>query len=177
MFTIISHLNSWYFFLRISSKTITASLTKILNISLKTGIFPDTFHEATVTPSFKKDDFQESNYRPNSILPILLKYWKISEWSSPKILCETQFPIWTDSLVSETTISALTPVIDGWFSAINNTEIVHTVLPDLFKAFDLVNHGILLYKLNDISVKAAWWGLNHIFINANSRFICLGKTI
>ena len=60
-----------------------------------------------------------------------------------------------DSMVSETTISALTPVIDCWFSAINNTEIVHTVLPDIFKAFHLVNHGILLYKLNDISLKAA----------------------
>ena len=43
--------------------------------------------------------------------------------------------------------SALTAIIDDWISAINNNELVGTILIDLSKAFDLVDQNILLYKL------------------------------
>ena len=38
-------------------------------------------------------------------------------------------------------------MIDNWFTAMNSNEIVGTVLLDLSKAFDLVNHQILKQKL------------------------------
>ena len=44
---------------------------------LETGIFPDQWKEANVTPVHKKNDKQIiSNYRPISLLPILAKVFK-----------------------------------------------------------------------------------------------------
>ena len=45
---------------------------------LETGIFPDQWKEANVTPVHKKNDKQIiSNYRPISLLPILAKVFKM----------------------------------------------------------------------------------------------------
>jgi hypothetical protein len=48
-----------------------APITKIINMSIDSGIFPNRLKEAQVTPIFKKNDpFLKSKYRPVSILPI-----------------------------------------------------------------------------------------------------------
>ena len=55
--------------------------------------------------------------------------------------------------------TALTAIIDDWMSAIDKNEIVGTVLLDLFKVFDLVNHRLLLEKLRNyqFSDRALHW--------------------
>ena len=46
-------------------------ITKIINMSIDSGIFPNRLKEAQVTPLLKKNDpLLKSNYRPVSILPI-----------------------------------------------------------------------------------------------------------
>ena len=50
-------------FLRLSAEMIAAPLTKIFNLSISTGIFPESFKKAKVTPCFKKIDISDrSNY-------------------------------------------------------------------------------------------------------------------
>ena len=60
--------------LKIGAQVIAPSLTAIFNASLKTGIFPDDWKTAVVTPVFEKGDRSEaSNYRPISLLPCVSK--------------------------------------------------------------------------------------------------------
>ena len=139
-------------FLRLSADIIAVPLTKILNLSITTGIFPDTFKKAKVTPCFKKGDKSDkTNYRPISILPILSKILErhVSDHlklylNSHKLLYDRQSGFRNNHSCE----TALTAIIDDWITAIDNNEIVGTVFIDLSKAFDLVDHEILLAKLN-----------------------------
>ena len=62
--------------------------------------------------------------------------------------------------------TALTKIVDNWLNALNNKETVGTVFLDLSKAFDLVNHKLLLQKLAMYgfmdSAKKQFYGLIHI---------------
>ena len=137
--------------LRLSSHIIAAPLTQIINLSIKTKIFPDSLKHAKVTPCFKKGDKSDkTNYRPISILPIISKLIErhISDQVKNylirhKLLYERQSGFRNNHSCE----SALTAIIDDWISAIDKNEIVGTVLLDLSKAFDLVDHKILLSKL------------------------------
>ena len=52
-------------------------LTTIINQSLLTGIFPDSLKIAKISPIYKKEDRHiMDNYRPISLLLILLKVFK-----------------------------------------------------------------------------------------------------
>ena len=138
-------------FLRISSSVIAAPLTKILNLSISTGIFPDSFKKAKVTPCFKKGDKSDkSNYRPISVLSLLSKIIEkhVAEYlksylESHDLLYERQ----SGFRSKHSCETALTAIVDDWISAIDNNEIIGTVLLDLSKAFDLVSHRLLLEKL------------------------------
>ena len=67
-------------------------------------------------------------------------------------------------------------MIDNWFTAMNNNEIVGTVLLDLSKAFDLVNHQILKQKLAayKFSQSSQNW-FNSYLINRSQQVQVSGK--
>jgi hypothetical protein len=51
---------------------ITSSLPQIFNQSLLTGVFPDDFKVAIISPIFKSESKLEcNNYRPISVLSVL----------------------------------------------------------------------------------------------------------
>lgn len=58
--------------LKLSAPFIADSLTRICNLSIQTGVFPEQWKTARVTPLFKKKSRDDpNNYRPISILPVL----------------------------------------------------------------------------------------------------------
>ena len=59
------------------SKIFPQVLCKWINNSLKTSDFPDSLKLAEVTPIHKNEDpFDEDNYRPISILPLISKFFE-----------------------------------------------------------------------------------------------------
>ena len=134
------------------------------NKSLASGIFPKPWKEATISPIFKngsKDDV--NNYRPISILPTLSKI--IKKWiqkhlmlflNNHNLLYEKQIGF----REGHCTESALILMIDSWLKAIHDGKFVWCLMVDFRKAFDLVDHGILLQKLKSINVmKVVYHGL------------------
>ena len=113
--------------LKIGSAAIAPPLMKIINLSITTGLFPNIFKKAKVTPCFKKGDKSEmSNYRPISVLPLLSKIEKHeaenlkSYLSEHNLLYERQFGFRSYHSCE----TALNAMVDEWLSAIARNEIV-----------------------------------------------------
>ena len=131
-------------------EVIITPLVYICNISLTTGIFPDELKRASVVPIFKsEDDMVFSNYRPVSILPIFLKllerlvYNRLVEFiNDNKLLYDFQFGFQRGN----STQLAVMMLVDIITEALDNKECVISIFLDFSKAFDTVDHDIILLK-------------------------------
>ena len=138
-------------------KQIVRPLTYIFNRSLITGIFPNDMKTAKVIPVFKSGDrLQFSNYRPISLLPqfskILEKIFNkrlMSFIENHHILTDGQYGFRSN----HSTSLALTEFVEKVSSAIDKQESTVGVFIDLKKAFDTVDHKILLSKLQCYGIR------------------------
>ena len=138
-------------FLKMSASIIAPVLTKIYNISIKTCIYPQKFKNAKVVPIHKKGAKNDkTNYRPISILPIIslilerhVSIYLKEHFEKNGLFYSRQSGFRTNHSCQ----TALVKLLDEWVAAIDNNEIVGTLFLDLSKAFDLVDHDILLKKL------------------------------
>ena len=126
-------------------------LTYIYNLSLSTGTVPKCWKRKRVTPIFKKGDADDvNNYRPISILPITMKvfekivHFQVSEFlERNKIISQFQ----SGFRNGHSTDTAVSFVSDFILEEVAKKKYVGAVLIDLKKAFDTVDHMILLKKL------------------------------
>ena len=137
--------------LKISAPVICDSLAHIFNISLCTGTFPSKLKCARVTPIFKSGDATEmDNYRPISVLPTLSKlfekfvYSQIYEYLLKYNLIHQNQSGFRSKYSCQT---ALTKLVDDLLREMDRGNYTGILFLDFKKAFDIVNHMILISKL------------------------------
>ena len=120
---------------------------------LKTGIFPDQWKRANVTPVHNKGDKQLiKNYRPISLLPIFAKVYErilfmnlYNHSVNNNLITEHQSGFRPgDSVTNQ--LLYLIHEIHKSFDSIENTEVRSGYL-DMSKVFDKIWHEGLIYKL------------------------------
>lgn len=131
--------------------------THVLNLSLTQGFFPDYLKVAKVVPLHKAGDASTlNNYRPVSILPLFSKILErlmhsrlLNFINKHSILYDYQFGF----RENHSTNMALTLLMDKVLSAMDKGEYAIGLFIDLQKAFDTVNHNILLNKLYKYGIR------------------------
>ena len=143
--------------LKMIGNSINHPLVYMINLSLQQGIFPKELKIANVLPLFKANDPSVfNNYRPVSLLCVLSKVYEkvmynrlIRFLEDFNILFENQFGF----RKLHSSYMALMVLTDKLIKSLEKGEFVIGVYLDFSKAFDTVDHAILLSKLSHYGVR------------------------
>ena len=143
--------------IKIASPAISDSLRHIFNQAITLSSFPDEWKMARVIPLYKNGQRNVAgNYRPISVLPAISKIMEkilynqlYSYLSKFGLLSDSQFGF----RKFHSTATALLDCTNDWYVNLDRKMFNLVVLIDLKKAFDTVDHHILLRKLELYGIK------------------------
>ena len=137
-------------FLKLSSCSLSPSLSFIFNKCISSGIFPNSLKMAEICPVFKKkDSLLKENYRSVNLLVVVSKVFE-------RVMAD-QIIAYFQSILSSS-LSAyrkgyncqhvVLQLTEFWRKSLDDDLFVGTVAMDLSKAFDTMPHALLIAKLN-----------------------------
>ena len=149
-------------------------LSIMINEALNTGIFPDELKIAKVLPIHKKGDIHLfSNYRPISILPSVSKVYERvvhnqlhKHFQDLKLYYNSQYGFRTKH---STELAAL-ELIDRTIKSLDQNECPINIYLDLSKAFDTLDHEILLSKLDYYGIRDKAHDLLRSYLTNRKQF-------
>ena len=132
-------------------------VTEILNISYFENCLPSSWKEADVVPVPKQTPIKDVNkhLRPISLTPILSKIaedYVVEEYVKPAVLKKIN-PRQFRTIPNSCTTHALISMTHNWYAATDgNGATARVVLCDFRKAFDLIDHNVLVRKLSSYDI-------------------------
>ena len=155
-------------------------ITIIINQMLSTGIFPDKLKLAKVTPVFKKEDETIfTNYRPISLLPSISKIFE-------KIIFKQLYDYLQDKKLfyssqygfrnGHSTEHAALELVDRLHLDMDKMKTPISIFLDLSKAFDTLDHGILLEKLIHYGINGTAHKLLASYMADRKQFVVINDT-
>ena len=159
--------------LKAGSPVLSVHLSTIFNMSITCGKVPKCWKIKRVTPLFKKGDTSDlNNYRPISILSISMKIFEkiihrqLYDFLSQHNIISRYQSGFRDSHSTET---AVIHVSDYILDQLSQGKFVGAILVDLKKAFDTVDHRILLKKLFCYGVRDISFDWFESYLNDRSQ--------
>ena len=150
--------------LKFLAPSLISPLTLIINQSLVTGIFPTKLKIAKVAPLHKKGhSYLMTNYRPVSLLSAISKLFEkvvynqlYTHFQTYKLFYFSQYGF----RKRHSTEFAALELIDKVLQNIDDKNATFAIYMDLLKAFDTLNHRILINKLSHYGIhgnELAWF--------------------
>ena len=163
--------------IKASIDLLASPLSQMCNISFSTGIVPDKLKISKVLPIilFKREDSTNfTNYRPISILPCFskilesAKHCRLMDYlTKHSILNNHQYGF----RKKHSTFMAILALANKIFDSFEKNELTIGIFIDLKKAFDTVNHSILLDKLNFYGIRGTPFNWMHSYLLSHSQYV------
>ena len=154
-------------------------LTYVINKSFETGKFPNLLKIAKIIPIFKSGDkTRVSNYRPISVLPVFAKVYEkimanhlLEFLNSNNTLYKLQFGFRKHFSTSHAIIS----LVEKINKAISSDKYMIGVFLDFRKAYDTVNHSILLKKLYKYGIRGHILNWFKSYLTERQQFVSVNN--
>ena len=165
--------------IELCGESISLPLCIIFNNIIKTGIFPNIWKSANVTPIHKKESKQTvKNYRPISLLPLFAKIFERILFSkmynyfiSNNLITKNQ----SGFRPNESVTNQLIYLVDEIHSSLDINLDVRSIFLDMSKAFDKVWHEGLVFKLKQNGISGKLLNLiENYLINRKQRVVLNG---
>lgn len=154
-------------------------LTIVFNELINAGIFPDILKISKITPIFKKGDKSDpNNYRPIAVLPFFSKIFEkiiynrlIDFFTNFNVLNKNQHGF----LKNKSTTTAIFEFVDKVLKGLDDKDNMLGLFIDLSKAFDCVDHDILLKNLSDYGVRGSGLNLMRSYLSNRTQFVAFNS--
>ena len=165
--------------MKLSKKEFSKPLSDIINLSFNQGVLPNLLKTNNATPIHKKADKLDcNNYRPISLSSNISK---IYEKCMPtrltnflrinKLFFSHQFGFRNGYFTSHA-VTSLTEMIR---KALDEDKFACGVFTDLQKAFDTVDHDILLSKLNHYGIRGASYQWFKSYLTGRQQYTTIAQ--
>ena len=165
------------FVLKDNKNILSSPISQLINQSFDEGMFPDLCKIAEVIPVHKKgDSTTASNYRPISLLSVFSKifekcmYTRLYEFlEKHQLIYNRQFGF----RAHHSTSHALCSLIELIKTYLDDGNFVCGIFIDLQKAFDTVDHEILMQKLWHYGIRGTAHEWLKSFLTKRKQYVCL----
>ena len=154
-------------------------LTYIINESLQIGEVPEAMKVAKVIPIYKKNDPNHlTNYRPISLLSSFSKilertvHNRVSNFLHNKnLLNKSQYGFRKNHSTEQAILEIQNNIIENF----KNNKITAGIFLDLSKAFDCINHTLLLNKLENHGIRGNCLNWFRSYLSNRLQYVTLNK--
>lgn len=158
-----------------TAKLISEPLCHIINMSLEQGTFPSVLKKSIVIPIHKKGDKHiPNNYRPISLLSSFSKIFELimqsritSYFTEFDILDNCQHGFRS----KRSTTTAIFSFLSSLYLALDKGDSAIGLFVDLSKAFDTIDHKILLAKLTSLGINGPALGWIESFLSDRTQVV------
>ena len=162
-----------------AANSFASPFTKIYNESIETGIVPDIFKISRITPVYKNGSICEHGiYRPIAIISSFSKvleklvYDQLASFlEKQSILFEFQFGL----RKGHSTEYAILETIDKFKTALDHNMLTCGIFLDFSKAFDTINHQILLSKMFKYGVRGTPFTWFSSYLIGRKQYVKIGN--
>ena len=166
-------------FLKSCKSNLSKALVNIFNLSLSEGVFLDYWKSSYITPIFKSGSKQSvANYRPIAKLQLIPKVFEsLVKKRMYEAVKDFISPFQHGFVSGKSTATNLTLLTNFCVNAVENGSQVDVVYTDFSKAFDRVNHAILLQKLKSLGFHSKLLKWIESYLTNRIQYVKIGPEV